>query len=192
MGVQKKARKPESRFTFVLCCICLLAMALFSCGQQVEETADSAQAEAPDATFVNLTRKEYRGGILFMQISARDAKWYEADQRLEIDGLTFTTYNTDDGSASSSGEADKAVFYEASGDAEFSGYVHVKSAEGDVSFEASQITYKRNLDLFETRDDTEVTIKAKNQLLMAGKGLLFDVKQKYYEIRENVSGSVYQ
>jgi type II secretory pathway component PulK len=111
---------------------------------------------------------------------------------LEIEGLTFTTYDTENGSVSASGEANKAVLYEASGDAEFSGYVCVRSAEGDVSFETQKITYRRALDVFETPDDIDVVIKAKDQLLMAGKGLLFDVKQKYYEIPTNVSGSVHQ
>jgi len=73
-----------------------------------------------------------------MQISARRALWYESDQRLEIEGLTFITYDTENGSVSSSGEADRAVLYEASGDAEFSGYVCVRSAEGDVSFETQR------------------------------------------------------
>jgi LPS export ABC transporter protein LptC len=192
MGGYKKALKRPLRLIVVLCLACTLSLVASSCSQQLEENTNAAQSEPPDARFVDLTRKEYRGGKLSMQISAHLARWYEADQRLEIDSLAFTTYNTDDGSVSASGEADKAVFYETSGDAEFSGYVHVRSAEGDVSFETKKITYKRALDIFETPDDTDVVIKAKDQLLMAGKGLLFDVKQKYYEIRENVSGSVYQ
>jgi len=192
MGGYKIAPKRLFRFALVLYLACLLPLALSSCGQQVEESTSAAQAEVPDAHFTDLTRKEYRGGKLSMQVSAHRAAWYETDQRLEIEGLTFIIYNTDDGSVSASGEADKAVFYEASGDAEFSGYVHVKSAEGDVSFETEKITYRHALDVFETPNDADVVIKAKNQLLMAGKGLLFDVKQKYYEIRENVSGSVNQ
>lgn len=192
MDGYKKALKGMFRIASVLCLVCVLSLLFPSCGQQAEESTSDAQAEVPDARFVDLTRKEYRGGKLSMQISARLATWYEADQRLEIEGLAFTTYNTDDGSVSASGEADKAVFYEASGDAEFSGHVQVRSAEGDVSFETKKITYKRALDIFETPNDAEVVIKAKEQLLMAGKGLLFDVKQKYYEIRENVSGSVNQ
>lgn len=192
MGGFKKALERLFRFAFVLYLACLLPLSLSSCNQQLEEDADAAQTETPDARFVDLTRKEYRSGKLSMQISAQRAAWYEADQRLEIEGLTFTIYDTDDGSVSASGEADRAVFYEASGDAEFSGYVHVRSAEGDVSFETQKITYRRALDVFETPDDIDVVIKAKDQLWMAGQGLLFDVKQKYYEIRANVSGSVNQ
>lgn len=172
----------------------LLALTLLflSCSPQPDENATTPPTQEPDARFTDLTRKEYRGGVLSMQIQAREASWFEDDQRLEISGLSFSTYNTEDGAVSATGEADKAIFYETSGDAEFSGYVHVLSADGDVSFETTQITYKRALDVFETSGGTEVTIKAKNQLLMAGKGLLFDVKQKYYEIRDSVNGSVYQ
>lgn len=127
-----------------------------------------------------------------MRITAQLATWYESDQRLEIEHLAFTTFNTDDGSVTASGEAEKATFYESSGDIEFSGYIHLKSAEEDISFETDHLTYKRALDIFETPLDSDVAIHAKNQLFMAGKGLLFDVKQKYYEIRESISGSVYQ
>ncbi len=192
MGGYKKAPRSLVRFILVLCLVGHLTLFFFSCSQYIEENADGAQAETPDASFVDLTRKEYRGGKLSMQISARRAAWYESDQRLELEGLTFTTYDIDKGAASASGEADRAVFYEASGDAEFSGYVCVRSAEGDVSFETQTLTYRRALDVFETHADADVVIKAKDQLWMAGKGLLFDVKQKYYEILTDVSGSVYR
>jgi len=192
MGGYKKTPGRRARFFLVLYLAGHLTLFFFSCSHNLEDNTDGTPTETPDASFVDLTRKEYRGGKLSMQISARRASWYESDQRLEIEGLTFTTYDTENGSVSSSGEADRAILYEASGDAEFSGYVCVRSAEGDVSFETQKVTYRRALDVFETPDDTDVVIKAKDQLLMAGKGLLFDVKQKYYEIPTNVSGSVHQ
>ena len=192
MDGYKKAPGSLVRFILALYLVGHLTLFFFSCSQYIEENTDGAQAETPDACFVDLTRKEYRGGKLSMQISARRAAWYASDQRLEIEGLTFTTYDADEGSVSASGEADRAVFYEASGDAEFSGYVCVRSAEGDVSFETQKLTYRRALDVFETPADADVVIKAKDRLWMAGKGLLFDVKQKYYEILTDVSGSVYR
>ncbi len=170
----------------------MLVFLFSSCSPQPDETANVALTLEPDAHFTDLTRQEYRSGKLSMQIQAREASWFEDEQRLEISGLSFINYNTEDGTIAATGEADKALFHETSGDAEFSGFVHVVSADGDVLFETTQIRYKRALDIFETSDGTEVIIKAKNQLLMAGKGLLFDVKQKYYEIRSGVNGSVYQ
>lgn len=172
----------------------LLAMILLlvSCGPQPEDAAAAATAREADAHFVDLTRQEYRAGALSMRIQAHEASWYEDEQRLEIRGLSFITYSADDGSVAATGEADRAVFHETSGDAEFSGYVRLVSADGAVSFETSRIDYKRALDIFETPEGTDVTIEAKQQLVMAGTGLLFDVKQKYYEIRNSVSGSVYQ
>jgi len=70
--------------------------------------------------------------------------------------------------------------------------VHLQSAEGDASFETTKLSYKRSLDVFETLNDAEVQIKVGNQLLLAGNGLLFDVKQQYYHIEKNVHGSVNQ
>jgi LPS export ABC transporter protein LptC len=193
MGGYKKAPRDLAHFLLVLSLASHLTLSLFSCSHPLEEyTDDGVQTEIADASFVDLTREEYRGGKLSMQISAHRASWYESDQRLEIEGLTFTTYDTVDGSVSASGEADKAVFYETSGDAEFSGYVCVRSAEGDISFETSTLLYRRALDVFETPAEAEVVIKAKDRLWMAGQGLLFDVKQKYYEIQRGISGSVYR
>ncbi len=185
-------RQPRSIPIAGVAGVAVLALLFFSCEPQTSETANATSVREPDASFTNLTRQEYRAGKLSMRIQANEASWYEDEHRLDISDLSFITYNIEDGSVAATGEADKAIFHETSGDAEFSGFVHVVSADGDVSFEMTQINYKRALDIFETSDGTEVVIKAKNQLLMAGKGLLFDVKQKYYEIRSGVSGSVYQ
>lgn len=188
----KKGDKIRSAGTFGLLALLGWSLVLWSCSPKVDENSALPPIQTPDAHFVDLTRKEYRGGVLSMYIQARESSWYEDDQRLEVEGLSFVLYNTEDNSISAEGEADKAVFWEASGDVEFSGYVRVTSTEGDVSFETEKITYKRALDLFQTPNDADITIKAKNQLLMAGKGLLFDVKQKYYEIQKSIHGSVHQ
>jgi len=188
----KNFARSNARAFCALCLLSLCMSVLLACSPPAEDVTQSAQAEAPDARFSDLTRDEYRNGKHSMRITAQLATWYEPDQRLEIEHLAFTAFNTDDGSISASGEAEKATFYESSGDIEFSGYVHLKSAEGDISFKTDHLAYKRALDIFETPLDSDVTINAKNQLFMAGRGLLFDVKQKYYEIRESVSGSVYQ
>ncbi len=192
LGSLRKPRSIPLRGVAGLLGVVALALLLASCGPQPDETLNAASAQEPDAHFADLTRQEYRSGKLSMRIQAREASWYEDEQRLEISGLSFINYNTEDGTIAATGEADTAIFHETSGDAEFSGFVHVVSADGDVSFETTQITYKRALDVFEASDGTEVLIKAKNQLMMAGNGLLFDVKQKYYEIRSGVNGSVYQ
>jgi len=188
----EKGDKIRSARTFGLLALLGCSLVLWSCSPKIDENASLPPIQTPDAHFVNLTRKEYRSGILSMYIQARESSWYEDDQRLEVEGLSFVLYNTEDNSISAEGEADNAVFWEMSGDVEFSGFVRVTSAEGDVSFETEQLTYIRALDLFQTPNDADVTIKAKDQLLMAGKGLLFDVKQKYYEILKSIHGSVYQ
>ena len=191
MGAYRREKWPTQSI-FSLCLFCTLLVLLSSCSQVAEENSIDAQEEIPDAQFADIIRKEYREGKLSMQFSAKSASWYKTDQRLEVEELSFITYNGDDGSVSASGDAEKAVFYEVSGDAEFSGYVHLQSSEGDASFESTKLSYKRSLDVFETPHDTEVLIKVGNQLLLAGNGLLFDVKQQYYHIQENVHGSVNQ
>ena len=177
---------------FSLCLLFALIVLLSSCSQVTEENSLAAKEDIPDAQFYDLIRNEYREGKLSMQFSAKHASWYETDRRLEVEELAFITYNGDDGSISAYGDAQHAILYEISGDAEFSGHVHLQSAEGDACFEAFELSYRRSLDVFETPFDAEVLIKVGNQLLLAGNGLLFDVKQQYYHIEKNVHGSVNQ
>lgn len=172
--------------------ILIIVLLAASCAQPSEDTLSVTETEIPDARFVNLTRLEYRDGTLSMRISARKAEWFESDRRLRIEGLEFTTYRTSDGSVAATGRADLAILYESSGDAEFSGYIEVYSLEDDVSFETDRLNYRRALDTFETPPESEVLVKARNQLIMSGRSLLFDATRQYYEVREGVKGSVYR
>jgi len=172
--------------------ILIIALLTSSCAQPSEDALPVTDTEVPDARFANLTRLEYRDGALSMRISAKKAEWFESDRRLRIEGLEFTTYRTADGSVAATGRADLAILYESSGDAEFSGYIQVRSLEDDVTFETDRINYRRALDTFETPPESEVLVKARNQLIMSGRSLLFDATRQYYEVREGVKGSVYR
>ncbi len=163
-----------------------------SCAQPVEDTLLVTDTEMPDARFLNLTRLEYRDGMLSMRISARKAEWFESDRRLRIEGLEFTTYRVTDGSITAQGQADLAILYESSGDTEFSGYILFRSLEDEVTFETDHLTYRRALDTFETPTESEVLVKARDQLILSGRSLLFDATRQYYELRDGVKGSVYR
>ncbi|MDH7484515.1 MAG: LPS export ABC transporter periplasmic protein LptC [Spirochaetales bacterium] len=166
----------------------VLLVLLASCSQSLDDQDTSPSVEPPDAVFTNVTRTEYRNGQVALVIHARSASWFDTDRRLEIEGLAFTSY--DNGKPSATGQADHALLHEDTGDIDFSGFVTFSSADGEASFETERLTYRRALERLETSDDTPVLVKGRNLFVLSGQGLLFDIKNRYFELKQNVQGTI--
>lgn len=166
----------------------VLLVLLASCSQNLDDLDTSPAVEPPDAVFTNVTRTEYRNGQVVLVIHARSASWFDTDRRLEIEGLSFTSY--DEGKPSATGQADRALLHEDTGDIDFTGFVTFSSADGEASFETTKLTYRRALERLETSDDTPVLVKGRNLFVLSGQGLLFDIKNRYFELRQNVQGTI--
>ena len=170
----------------------ILAVGLLAASCSLEEpAADPASLEErPDATFIGFSREEVENGIITFAATAERAEYFQEKGLLVIYNVVFEDRGTEGGSPKSTGQADKAVYHEDTGDAEFSGFVQLNSLEEDASFETSSLSYRSATQTIEGASDNPVIVKVGIKLFMQGMGFFADIQSKAFAFRNGVQGFV--
>lgn len=180
------------RFLRALSLAAILAVGLLAASCSLEEpAADPASLEErPDATFIGFSREEVENGIITFAATAERAEYFQEKGLLVIYNVVFEDRGPDGGSPKSTGQADKAVYHEDTGDAEFSGFVQLNSLEEDASFETSSLSYRSATQTIEGASDNPVIVKVGIKLFMQGMGFFADIQSKAFAFRNGVQGFV--
>ena len=178
------------RFLKALSLAALLATGVLAASCSLEEpVADSASlAEKPDATFIGFSREEVENGIVTFAATAERAEYFQEKGLLVIYDVVFEDRGSGGDSPKSTGRADKAVYHEDTGDAEFSGFVQLNSLEEDASFETSSLSYHSATQTIEGAPDDPVIVKVGRKLFMQGMGFFADIQSKAFAFRNGVQG----
>jgi LPS export ABC transporter protein LptC len=169
----------------------LFAMLLSaSCSLPETESALSAREASPDAVFIGFSRDEIENGIVTFTARAERAEYFQDKGLLVIYNVVFEDRGAEGGSAKSTGEADKAVYHEDTGDAEFSGFVRLYSKEEDTVFETSDLRYFSATQTIEGAPDNSVIVKVGQKLFLHGMGFFADIQAKSFAFRNGVQGSL--
>lgn len=180
-------RSIHPRFFTTLILPVFFALAI-SCS--IPEGGDDAAAagEKPDAVFMNFSREEVEDGIVVFSAKADKAEYFRDRGLLVIYNVTFEDRGKEGGSPKTTGEAEKAVYHEDTGDAEFSGFVRLYSKEEDASFETSELKYLSATQTIEGAADLTVIVKTGSKLFLRGMGFFADIRAKAFAFRNGVQG----
>lgn len=180
------------RFLRALSLAAILAVGLLAASCSLEEpAADPASLEErPDVTFIGFSREEVENGIVTFAATAERAEYFQEKGLLVIYNVVFEDRGPEGGSPKSTGQADKAVYHEDTGDAEFSGFVQLNSLEEDASFETSSLSYRSATQTIEGASDNPVIVKVGIKLFMQGMGFFADIQSKAFAFRNGVQGFV--
>ena len=182
-----KASKSRGFFAFAV----LLAMlSAASCSLSEAEIALAGQEEKPDAVFTGFSRDEIEKGIVTFTAKAERAEYFQDKGLLVIYKVVFEDRGPEGGSPKSTGEADKAVYHEDTGDAEFSGFVRLYSKEEDAAFETNSLRYFSATQTIEGAPDDTVIVRVGQKLFLHGTGFFADIQAKSFAFRNGVQGSL--
>ena len=144
----------------------------------------------PDAVFMDFSREQVVKGIVTFRASAEKAEYFKDTGTLTVYKAVFQDFGESGGSVQFSGEADKVVWHEDTGDAELSGYVRLYSKAEDASFETGSLKYHHVLDTVEGAEGDTVVVRIGHKLILRGMGFFADIGKKAYAFRQGASGIV--
>lgn len=154
-----------------------------------ENYADSREAR-PDAVFVGFSRDEIENGVVVFSARAERAEYFKDRGLLVVSHVVFEDRGSEGGEPKARGEADRAMYYEGSGDAEFSGHVRISSFAEDFSFETNALKYFSATQTLEGAPDDVVAVRVGQKLFVRGSGFFADIREKVFVFRNGVEGSL--
>jgi LPS export ABC transporter protein LptC len=149
-----------------------------------------AAGEKPDAVFMNFSREEVEDGIVVFSAKADKAEYFQDRGLLVVYNVTFEDRGKEGGAPKATGETEKAVYHEDTGNAEFSGFVRLFSKEEDASFETKDLRYMAATQTIEGAADATVIVKMGSKLFLRGMGFFADIQTKAFAFRNGVQGVI--
>ncbi len=170
----------------------VLAAGLLSASCSMPDSAaDLAdRGEEPDAVFIGFSREEVEDGIVTFSARAERAEYFRDKGILIVYKVVFEDMGEDGESPTAVGEADKVVYHEDTGDAEFSGFVQISSIEEDATFETTELKYFSATETIEGAFDNPVIVKVGKKLFLHGAGFFADIREKAFAFRNGVQGTL--
>lgn len=167
-----------------------IALLTASCSMSDADAERAARDAEPDAVFIGFSREEVEKGIVVFSAKAERAEYFQDKGLLVIYNVVFEDRGKEGGSPKSTGEADKAVYHEDTGDAEFSGFVRLYSREEDTSFETSELNYFSATQTIEGAPENSVIVQVGQKLFLHGTGFFADIQEKAFVFRNGVQGTL--
>lgn len=166
-----------------------IALALAS-SCSIPSAADAAEPveERPDAVFTGFRREEVVRGIVTFVATAERAEYFQDRGLLVVYGVSFEDRGEEGGAAKATGQADKVVYHEDTGDAECSGFIQIRSLAEDVTFETTALNYRSAGQTLEGASGDAVVVKVGKKLFIQGSGFFADIQAKAFAFREGASG----
>lgn len=148
--------------------------------------------EMPDIVFSNFAREEIENGKVVFTAKAEKAERYQDKGILVVTKMQFEMRGRDSAKPIATGDADKAIYHEDSGDIEFQDYVQIRVLDEDASFEGKQLRYKAASETIEGAMDDPVIAKVGKDLFFYGSGFFADLEAEAFSFRNGVEGTLFQ
>ncbi|MCE1195787.1 LPS export ABC transporter periplasmic protein LptC [bacterium] len=176
-----------SAAAFRIAAFAALALAS-SCSMPSTADRPAPAEERPDAVFTGFRREEVAGGVVTFVATAGRAEYFQDRGLLVVYDVSFEDRGKDGGSAKATGQADKVVYHEDTGDAECSGFVQIRSLAEDATFETASLNYRSATQTLEGASGDAVIVKVGKKLFIQGSGFFADIQSKAFAFREGASG----
>jgi LPS export ABC transporter protein LptC len=177
---------PTGKIALILT-LAMMALAA-SCSMSEADAALALKEDEPDATFLGFSREEVENGVVTFSAKAERAEYFQDRGLFVIYNIVFEDRGPEGGKAEATGEADKALYHEDTGDAEFSGFVQIHSPDEDTYFETSGLNYFSATRTIEGLPDNPVIVKVGEKLFIQGMGFFADIQEKAFSFRDGAQG----
>lgn len=185
----RRENKPQHHLISAMAVFAAMAL-LISCSVPNEESPIQTSDGTPDIVFSGYSREEVNNGIVTFKASAEKAEYFQEQRKLVIYNVLFEDWGESGQTKLSEGEAEKAIYYEDTGNAEFSGYISIRSHEENASFETSALRYDAATQTLEGDAKTTVVAQVGTKLFLHGMGFFADIQNKAFTFRNGASGSI--
>ena len=185
----RRENKRQLRLVSAMAVFVAMVM-LGACSVRNEESPILTSDDAPDIVFFGYSREEVNNGVVTFKASAEKAEYFQEQRKLIIYNVRFEDWGESGQAMLSEGEAEKAIYYEDTGNAEFSGYISIRSYEEDASFETKSLRYDAATQTLEGDAKSTVVVQVGAQLFLHGMGFFADIQNKTFAFRNGVSGSI--
>lgn len=185
----RRENKPQHRLVSAMAVFAAMAL-LAACSVRNEESPVQTSDDSPDIVFFGYSRDEVNHGVVTFKASAEKAEYFQEQRKLVIYNVRFEDWGESGQTLLSEGEAEKAIYYEDTGNAEFSGYISIRSHEEDASFETSALRYDAATQTLEGDAKTQAIVRVGDKLFLHGMGFFADIQNKAFAFRNGVSGSI--
>jgi LPS export ABC transporter protein LptC len=173
-----------------LAAIFILASSLTGCQSPSRDDVVLAEEGSPDLVFYGFSREEVEKGIVVFTAKAQKAEYFEGNGLLVIHGVEFRDMGADGRGPVATGQADKVVYHEDTGNAEFSGFVTLHSIAEEARFETDSLVYNASTQTIEGPMANAVIVRIGSDLILKGSGLFADISAKAFSFRNGVSGTI--
>jgi LPS export ABC transporter protein LptC len=159
-----------------------------SCSIPSASEAAAPVEESPDAVFTGFRREEVKRGLVTFVAAAERAEYFQDRGLLVVYNVSFEDRGEDGGPAEATGQADKVIYHEDTGDAECSGFVQIRSLAEDTTFETTTLNYRSASQTLEGAPGGAAIVKVGKKLFIQGSGFFADIQAKAFAFREGASG----
>lgn len=181
-------RRSRPRAALLALSVLLLPGLLSACSFDYGAGAGAASAEKPSAVFYGFTHTVMSDGAKLLELKAEKAESYEGAGKTVLHNVSFTEYDRTSGAPSATGEAEEAVFYTETENADFSGAIRIKSLRDDAKLSAEHLSWDGKAKTLAGGLDRTVEIERGDGSWVRGAGFFADARRRSYSYRESVEG----
>jgi LPS export ABC transporter protein LptC len=144
--------------------------------------------DLPDSILYDFTHTSVKNGIPVFRLSAAEAYIYNQKDETQLTDILFQEFD-DSGNIATEGQADKAVFYTKTEDAELQGNLYVYSAAEEASFSTPYLYWSDADKKLTGKENLEVLIHRDSGTEIRGTGFVAEARTRIVEFSGPVSGT---
>ncbi len=177
-------------FQFTIWLIFLFSFFFVGCSDNEKdrtgEVSGIKEERVPDYSLMEVTHYHYKDGLLRLEITFEEGKFYSDTEELNIDNCTYVYYDINETIVSRGGSKEAKVFDNQSLIIAEKDVVVISEVNGAV-LETDYLEWHGRDEQFVT--DRPVRITRKNGDMISGIGMIADITLRYITIKKDVTGS---
>ncbi|HUX37799.1 MAG TPA: LPS export ABC transporter periplasmic protein LptC [Rectinemataceae bacterium] len=167
--------------------LALFAGLLLSCSFDYGSAKQTSTEEEPTATFTRFVHRVVDQGTIILEIRADRAESYDKDHRTELQGVTFSQFDSK-GALEASGKADSATVWTDTDNAEFRGDVLLESKREKATLKAESLSWTDSTKVLEGGLERIVSVQRDDGSWVSGAGFRADLKRRAFSFQEASEG----
>ncbi len=162
---------------------------LLSCSFDYGSAKQTSTEEEPTAIFTRFVHRVVDQGTMILEIRADRAESFDKDHRTELQGVTFSQYDSK-GALEASGKADSATVWTDTDNAEFRGDVVLESKKEKATLKAESLSWTDSTKVLEGGLERIVSVERDDGSWVSGAGFRADLRRRAFSFEEASEGRI--